>query len=372
MTNKLNSEEMTKRSTTKQVDIRGDYFRDQTAIIHSLPFRRMKKKTQVFFAPKNDHICTRIEHVLHVNTVATTICKGLGLDIELAQAIALGHDLGHPPFGHVGERSLNALLKTFGSFFIHEINSYNVVNYIANSGKGLNLTYAVKDGIISHCGEKFEQTIKPTFKIADLDEVSDRNIYPATYEGCVVRISDKISYLGRDIEDAIRLKIITKSNFPHEILDAFNVDFETFKYSVNSIIIDKLVKDTINYSSENTGIGFNDDSYKIMLLIKKYNYENIYLSEKLINYSYFVDKIIKIIFFELLELFKKNEFNIDGYEFHFIKPFREFGHYLKSYSNYYKNNNAPAHRIITDYISGMTDDYALDFCKKVIIPRKIF
>src|SRR4030042_5051200 len=199
--NEIQNKILKKRTHPKKVDIRGDYYRDQTAIIHSLPFRRLKKKTQVFFAPTNDHICTRIEHVLHVNSVATTICKGLDLDIELAQAIAMGHDLGHPPFGHVGEKVLNEIQKTIGKSFIHEIYSYRIVEHIANKGQGLNLCYAVKDGIISHCGEKYEQFIKPDFIIFDLEQIKDRNKYPCTFEGCVVRISDKISYLGRDIED---------------------------------------------------------------------------------------------------------------------------------------------------------------------------
>ena len=111
LVNLLSEEDLKRRKRYKEIDIRGDYYRDQTAIIHSLPFRRMKRKTQVFFAPTNDHICTRIEHVLHVTSVATTICKGLDLDVELAQAIAVGHDLGHPPFGHVGEAILSEILK---------------------------------------------------------------------------------------------------------------------------------------------------------------------------------------------------------------------------------------------------------------------
>ncbi len=372
MQNKLDADILTQRTIPKEIDVRGDYFRDQTAIIHSLPFRRMKKKTQVFFAPKNDHICTRIEHVLHVNTVATTICKGLGLDTELAQAIALGHDLGHPPFGHVGERSLNTLLQKLDHYFIHEINSYKVVNYIANSGKGLNLTYAVKDGIISHCGEKFEQSICPDFKVKEFSNINNRNIYPSTYEGCVVRVSDKISYLGRDIEDAIRLKIITKSNFSKEILDILQVDFDTLKNSINSLIIDKLVKDTIDYSKNNGRIGFNTDAFNLMLLIKNFNYKYIYLSEKLITYSYYVDKIINIIFSELYQLFDSFGFETERYTNHFVKPYRDFGNFLSGYENYYRSNNIHNSEIIADYISGMTDDYAFSFCEKVIFPKKIF
>src|SRR4030042_4475180 len=135
--NEIQNKILKKRTHPKKVDIRGDYYRDQTAIIHSLPFRRMKKKTQVFFAPNNDHICTRIEHVLHVTSVATTICKGLNLDIELAQAIALGHDLGHPPFGHVGEFVLDELYE---KGFRHSEQSLRIVDFLEKDGLGLNLT----------------------------------------------------------------------------------------------------------------------------------------------------------------------------------------------------------------------------------------
>ncbi|MEJ2627542.1 MAG: HD domain-containing protein [bacterium] len=120
MKNPLTDKIYHSRKIPRTPDIRGDYFRDQTAIIHATPFRRLKYKTQVFFSPQNDHICTRIEHVLHVSTIASTICKGLNLDIELAQAIALGHDLGHAPFGHIGEQALNSFTSDIGGF-IHEL-----------------------------------------------------------------------------------------------------------------------------------------------------------------------------------------------------------------------------------------------------------
>ena len=137
----------------------GNISATRTKIIHSLPFRRLKHKTQVFFAPDNDHICTRIEHVLHVATIAAAICRGLNqsgnwqLDQDLAYAVGLGHDIGHAPFGHEGERALAACIAPRP--FLHEVNSYRVVEHLANYGEGLNLTYAVKDGILCHCGEDF-------------------------------------------------------------------------------------------------------------------------------------------------------------------------------------------------------------------------
>ena len=370
--NKLDESSLKKRKRPKKVDVRGDYYRDQTAIIHSLPFRRLKKKTQVFFAPTNDHICTRIEHVLHVTSVATTICKGLDLDIELAQAIAVGHDLGHPPFGHVGEGALNEIHRGLGKAFIHEIYSYRIVEYIANKGMGLNLCYAVKDGIISHCGEKFEQFYNPDFTIKNLDNIESLCDAPGTYEGCVVRLSDKISYLGRDIEDAMRLGIVNKKNITNKVLDIFRVSFDKLRNSVNSLIINRLINDVINYSNKNGIIGLSDEAYNLMLIIKDFNYKTIYNSEALLNYGYYVKKVIKIIFEELYNIYEKLKFDIKKYKSHFIEPFIDFGKYLESYKVFYQKENTDIHTIITDYIAGMTDDYALDFCKKVTLPRRIF
>ncbi|HDQ14725.1 MAG TPA: HD domain-containing protein, partial [Sediminispirochaeta sp.] len=214
--NQLPKEVLLQRRYPRQGDERGDYFRDTTAIIHSYPFRRLKHKTQVFFSPKNDHICTRIEHVMHVASVAAAICRGLDLDADLAWAIGLGHDLGHTPFGHVGEEIMNDLKRDFGGF-IHELYSLRVVDHLVNYGRGMNLTYAVRDGIVNHCGEKFEQFIRPDFQEKDLGAIEARDRYPSTWEGTVVRVSDKIAYLGRDLEDAQQLKIIEKADIPEEV-----------------------------------------------------------------------------------------------------------------------------------------------------------
>lgn len=370
--NKIEDAVLKVRTHPKKTDIRGNYYRDQTAIIHSLPFRRLKKKTQVFFAPTNDHICTRIEHVLHVTSVATTICKGLGLDIELAQAIALGHDLGHPPFGHAGETVLNEIQKSIGKFYIHEIYSFRIVEYIANKGKGLNLCHAVKDGIISHCGEKYEQFIKPDFTVVNLNKIGDRSKYPCTYEGCVVRLSDKISYLGRDIEDAIRLGVVNKKNITKKILDVLGVAFNGLKNSINSLIIDRLINDAIEFSKENNVIGISKESHDMMKAVRDFNYEVIYNSEILLDYTLLVKKVLNIIYEELNNVFEKHKFNIENYKNHFIEPFRDFAKYLEGYKNFYQKTNIDTNTIIVDYIAGMTDDYALDFCKKVILPKRIF
>ena len=211
-------------------DIRSEYFRDYCRILHSTAYRRLKHKTQVFFNVGNDHVCTRMEHVHHVESVSHTIAIGLGLNCELTSAIAIGHDLGHAPFGHHGETILNSLMKEymtveyrekhFGNdpdkLFWHERNGLRFVDMIellpdhAGIKKNLNLTYAVRDGIISHCGEIDESILKPREDDIDLYKFNTPGKFaPYTWEGCAVKIADKIAYLGRDIEDAIILKFIS-------------------------------------------------------------------------------------------------------------------------------------------------------------------
>ena len=209
----------------RENDIRSEYERDYTRILHSLAYRRLKHKTQVFFNIDNDHICTRMEHVQHVESVSCTIAKYLGLNVDLTRAIAMGHDLGHAPFGHEGEVELTKIKKEFGlGCFWHERNSLRIIDSIEllednhRNYRNLNLTYAVRDGIISHCGEVDENGIFPRNEAIDLNKFTSSGEYqPYTWEGCVVKIADKIAYLGRDIEDAFRLNFIGINEF-HELI----------------------------------------------------------------------------------------------------------------------------------------------------------
>ena len=209
-------EKLTKRETdlySREDDVRSPFARDYTRILHSFAYRRLKHKTQVFFNIDNDHICTRMEHVAHVESVSHTIAKSLGLNDELTKAIAMGHDLGHAPFGHQGETVISKLSEKYlGEKFWHEKNGLRFVDKIEllednyKKCKNLDLTYAVRDGIISHCGEVNENGLKPRKELIDLNDFTTPGQYqPVTWEGCVVKISDKIAYIGRDIEDAINL-----------------------------------------------------------------------------------------------------------------------------------------------------------------------
>ena len=367
MKNPFSSEVYLKRTHKRESDIRGEFFRDQTAIIHSAPFRRLKNKTQVFFAPENDHICTRVEHVLHVATIAATISKGLNqygwdLDIDMAYAIGLGHDLGHTPFGHAGEMSLNQKLGG-NNAFVHEINSYRQVEYLANKGKGLNLCYGVKDGIICHNGEKDEQFLKPTGELNDLDKITNRRVTPSSYEGCIMRFSDKIAYLGRDLEDAYIAGYISDKDIPTDVKNLLG--------DKNGEIINTLIVDIIENSKESEYIGFSDETYEVITKLKRFNYKNIYNHPSLRKYDIFCERIINNLFDYLIELFEQNNFEFDKYKNTGIDFDNNFGDYLLGMQNFYEERNEGIKQIVTDYISGMTDIYALDCIKQITIPKPI-
>lgn len=348
MKNILPEKILTQRNVSRIIDARGPYFRDQTAIIHSTPFRRLKHKTQVFFAPENDHICTRIEHVLHVATIAATICKGLnskdwGLSIELAYAAGLGHDLGHAPFGHSGERVLNE--KVEGGF-CHEAHSLRVVDHIARNGQGLNLTYGVRDAILCHNGEKFEQYLEPTFTHEKLENVTGRNKMPSTWEGCIVRFSDKIAYLGRDIEDALMLGVINRNDVPNEISDHLGES--------NGEIINTLVVDIIKHSLKTNKIGFSDEKYNLIKKIRFFNYEKIYESPSKLFYE--TDCLFKLnSLFDYLDT--NYQYIIDGRTKNEVES--TFCKYYCNMKEFYNKTNGKKNQILVDYIAGMTDNYAV-------------
>lgn len=351
------------RRKQRREDVRGPYFRDQTAIIHSLPFRRLKNKTQVFFAPENDHICTRIEHVLHVSTISATICKGLSLDVELAQAIALGHDLGHAPFGHSGEKILDELNQEYGGFE-HELHGLRIVDKLARHGEGLNLTYAVRDGIISHYGEEFSQYIEPTEEHKDLASVTSRGSKPTTFEGCVVRMSDKIAYFGRDIEDAIKAGLIAEGDIPGKIRQELGTK--------NGEIIDTFVRNVIQWSKDNPGIGFSRDKFRLMNALKEFNYNNIYEHPKLQRYSKHARIILDLLFDHLKSLINREGKNYSRYLSSDVPLDRRVGDYLQHRDDFYGvKEEFNSSQIALDYIAGMTDQYSLKAAKEVIFPEPI-
>ncbi len=366
--NQLSDEICLKRTHPHTPDLRDEYFRDQTKIIHSLPFRRLKHKTQVFFAPNNDHICTRIEHVLHVATIAASICKGLNksgkweLSEDMAYAIGLGHDIGHAPFGHEGERAIDACIRP--KRFLHEVNSYRVVEHLANYGEGLNLTFAVKDGIICHCGEDFANNqLRPAQKPNDLESITGRNQMPSTYEGCVVRLSDKIAYLGRDIEDAIKADLITTNDIPKEVREEIGTS--------NGEIINTLTLDLINHCKDHDFIGFSDEKFELISKLRTFNYERIYHNEQMRQRKETIDKCIRDLFDYFRQLFKRYNFDYEAYGREGKQTARSFANYMKSMQRVYHQDETLIDTIIADYIAGMTDSFALDVMEDVILPNSI-
>jgi len=359
--NPLQEQVYKKRKKRRIEDIRGPFFRDHTAIIHSLPFRRLKHKAQVFFDPKNDHVCTRIEHAFHVASIAATISRGLELDEQIAYAIGLAHDLGHAPFGHAGEEVLTEKAEAIGGF-IHEIHGLRVVDILGNRGSSLNLTYVVRDGIICHCGESLDKELEPRKEELELSSIKKRGTIPSSYEGCVIRLSDKIAYLGRDLEDALYGKFIKKKDIPRKIAKELGES--------NGEIIDTLVLDVINTSKKRKIISFSDDKYELLNALSLFSISNIYEHEAISRYRNYCKKIIEQLFEYLIDLFGNNDNNYDLYKKSRVPLDKRFGAYLKKMANVY-NSKIPAKRIITDYVAGMTDGYALRCMSEISLPEAL-
>ena len=360
--NQLSEEQLLKRVKSRSgEDVRSPYYRDTTAIIHSSPFRRLKHKTQVFFAPSNDHICTRMEHVLHVASIATTICRAMGLNDEMAWAIGIGHDLGHTPFGHIGEFILSDMMKEKGfAGFEHEVNSLRVVDFLSH----LNLTYAVRDGIVSHCGEHFIRTLEPDFEVKDLDSiVSKKDILPATWEGCVVRFSDQIAYLGRDFEDAARLGIVSKKDIPDICTKVLG--------TTNGEIINTLVEDIITNSEKEGVIGFSPDIYEAMKTMKDFNYQYIYKSPMLGGYEKYFRRLIKLIYDYLTGLLDKNGFDSQLYMQEGNMLSAGFYNYVMEKKDSYMEHDGNLDRVVFDYIAGMSDNFCIDCGNEILRPEHL-
>ncbi len=348
------------RSRTGE-DVRSPYYRDTTAIIHSSPFRRLKHKTQVFFAPSNDHICTRMEHVLHVASIATAICRAMGLNDELAWAIGMGHDLGHTPFGHIGEFILSDLMAKKGfDRFEHEINGLRVVDFLSH----LNLTYAVRDGIVSHCGEHFIRTISPDFTVKDLPSIKSKiGLRPSTWEGCVVRFSDQIAYLGRDFEDAARLGIVSRSQVPEV---CFKVLGRT-----NGEIINTLVEDIIQNSEKEGCIAFSEPVYEAVRLMKEFNYKHIYLSPMLKGYENYFTRLINLIYDYLTDLLQRCGQDKEKYLQEGNMLSAGFHNYVMEMRDTYIEHDGNLDRIVFDYIAGMSDNFCLDCGNEILRPEHL-
>ena len=358
----------------RENDMRSEFERDYTRILHCNAYRRLKHKTQVFFSPENDHVCTRIEHVMHVESVSYTIAKYFGLNTELTKAIATGHDIGHSPFGHAGERILSEISqKEIGENFWHERNGMEYVDKIEllqdmnQNWQNLNLTYAVRDGIISHCGEIDENSLKPREEYINLYDYEYPNQYaPYTWEGCVVKIADKISYLGRDIEDAITLGILD------EKLEELYKILKQKEVINNTVIINHLIGDLCENSSPEKGLCFSEGTFKMLKEIKEFNYKYIYKAERLKPSARYFNIIINEIYSTIKNNYGKKDKSVNP------EVIESFEKWLSNYWNL-KRNDKNKNDVIFDmknerdfckaiiyYISGMTDNFAIETYNKIV------
>lgn len=331
-------------------DFRTPFFRDIDRIIYTLAFVRYSDKTQVFSFKENDHLTKRMIHIQYVAKIARTIGRALGLNEDLIEAAALGHDLGHTPFGHVGEAILNEIsLENNEGYFNHNVHSVRLLMYIENYGKGLNITLQTLDAIMCHNGEfasqmyeakkKSKEEFLSEYESCYKDRAAIKKLRPMTLEGAVVRISDLIAYLGRDIEDAKRMGLIDFSDIPLSIKENLGKS--------NREIVNTIVMDIINNSIGKDYIKLSDNVFKSIVELKKFNYENIYYKA----YTEEEKDKLKLMLNTLFNKYMKDLEN-NNTDSNIIKSF------LANMSDEYKNNNSNA-RIVIDYIAGMTDDYTL-------------
>ena len=329
-------------------DIRPAFFRDIDKIIYSLSYTRYTDKTQVFSHIDNDNISRRMTHVQMVSKIARTIGRALNLNEDLIEAAALGHDLGHVPFGHTGERILSKISEECGEgYFNHNIQSARLLMNVENNGKGTNITLQVLDAIMCHNGEMVQDRYEPVKKTKEeflqqynnsyVDKNANSKMRPMTLEGCVVRISDVVGYIGKDIEDAITLGVIKIEDVPKDIVNVLG--------KTNSEIINTVVLDIINNSSDKPYITMSKEVFDAIIKLKAFNYENIYAKantpEELKTYEMQFRKV----FNDYLKDVKEN--NLDS---------RIFTIFLNNMCDDYMESTSDERKVI-DYIAGMTDDY---------------
>ena len=357
---------------------RSEFQRDVHRILYSQSFRRLRHKTQVFYFPQNDHVSTRLDHVLFVASAARTVARCLGLNEDLAEAIGLAHDIGHAPFGHQGQTFLNEIIKEHHEIksiipsFDHEVYGLRVADKIAKRDRekpGLNLTWEVRDGIISHCGEDFEKCrLDPGTKDKELENITCRKDagYPATLEGCIVRLIDKVAYCGKDIEDAIAANIIKESDIPKNIKKELgHTNGRIIGTCLESIIQESKGKDYIAISKK-----YGDLMHQ---LIKDFNYNHIYHSPRAEGYKKQAEQTLKLLYENLLNLIKTtNRLRDYNREQQCPQTYK----LLKDYCDEYCNNGTkiyseqdPNEIIVLDFIAGMTDTFAVRSFEELFIPK---
>ncbi|MCD1296017.1 phosphohydrolase [Methanocella sp. CWC-04] len=344
-------------------DIRPPYFRDGDRIMHSKAYTRYIDKTQVFYLVKNDHITHRVLHVQLVAKISRQIGRCLRLNEDLIEAIALGHDIGHVPYGHDGEKYLSSISKKYGiGGFHHNLQSVRALDRMEN----LNLTLQVLDGIVSHNGEAHDLMIHPeydkTWEIFDRQVEERQRIYeghsgimPMTMEGCVVRVSDTISYVGRDIEDAITLGLISRDDIPEKCAGVLG--------NTNRDIVNSLVIDVIENSYGKDHIALSRETAAALRELKDFNMTRIYTNPRVKTQARKIEKMFGMLFDTFLDDLKTQNTGS-----------KIFTHYLDNFNDgsradYIDTTGDPI--IVRDFIAGMTDEYFNDMFSEIFLPEKM-
>jgi len=303
-----------RRTAEPDSPLRTPFQRDRDRIVHSKSFRRLKHKTQVFVAPEGDHYRTRLTHTLEACGIARTVARVLGLNEDLTEAIGLGHDLGHPPFGHAGEETLDrALRERFGSGFKHNEHSLRVVEVLERDGQGLNLTEQVRDGILNHTGPS----------------------KPATLEGRIVKLVDRVAYINHDIDDALRAGILREDDLPAREIELLG--------PTGSQRIDTLVRDIVERSRDGADIAQSEEIGTAMLRLRKFMFDRVYLGPEARREHGRVERAMR----GLLDHYLENPDEVPG-----------------------RDPGASEAQRVTDYIAGMTDRYCIAKFTELTIPEE--
>jgi len=356
-------DEYATRFKEEEEDIRSPFFHDIDRILYTYAYKRYSDKTQVFPGRKNDHITKRMLHVQYVSKIARTIGRALGLNEDLVEAASLGHDLGHVPFGHFGESVLNDIsVRNKEGYFHHNIESVRILMEIEKKGYGENLTLQVLDAIMCHNGEfvqgeyypkkKTKEEFLKEYSLAYQEKNWVKTLVPMTLEGCVVRISDIIAYLGKDIEDACILKVFDRKEIPKEITEVLGTK--------NREIVDTIIKDIIKNSLGKPYIKLSEPIYEAIKKLKDFNYKYIYdisLKEE-------EKEKIREMFEVLYEVFLKDIKNGN-------KSSKVFTDFLNYKEEIYFEHTTEERRVI-DFLAGMTDEYFLNCYKACKIENSVY
>jgi dGTPase len=334
---------------------------DADRILHSRAYTRYIDKTQVFYLIEHEHISHRVLHVQLLSKIARTIGKFLRLNEDLLEAIALGHDIGHPPFGHDGERILSALCQAQGiGPFLHSIQGVRFLDRLEKNGRGLNLSLQVLDGILCHDGEAHLERLSPdgdkTFAVLE-DELSRKQADPAldlkpmTLEGCVVRLADTISYIGRDLEDAIILKLVRREDLPEAVAQGLG--------RTNGAIIYSLVTDLISHSYDKNYVGYSPEVGALLKQLKEFNYRYIYGNPRIKAETPKIEGLFERLF---------SRFLADVEQERRESPiWRDF---LAPLAPSYREAHRPA-ELVRDFLASMTDAYFLRTARELLFPQPL-